>query len=117
MECQGADKCCPSVSGCGSGSGSHCIPPRNFSLCLQQQKIAQLLSLTELEGKGYIPQCSQDGLEFATRQCSRNGLVCWCVDARLGTKVKGSMGPAADVVCDGLCKLISIQLLFQHLDL
>jgi hypothetical protein len=102
MECQGADKCCSSSEICGGGG--HCVPPFNFSLCLQQQKIAQLLSLTEREGKGYIPQCDQDGLKFAVRQCSRNGLVCWCVDPELGTKVKGSMGPAQDVVCDGLCK-------------
>ena len=101
MECQGADKCCPSVGSCG-GSG-HCVPPFNFSLCLQQQQIAQLLSLTEREGKGYIPQCDEDNQKFAVRQCSRNGLVCWCVDPDLGTKVKGSMGSAQDVVCDGLC--------------
>lgn len=103
MECQGADKCCPSLTGCTSGGGSHCIPPRNFSLCLQQQKIAQLLSLTEREGKGYVPQCSPDGQHFSARQCSRNGLVCWCVDTQTGTKVKGSMGSSGDVDCDNLC--------------
>lgn len=103
MECQGADKCCPSVDGCGGGG--HCLPPRNLSLCLHQQKIAQLLSLTEREGKGYIPQCDQDGNQFVARQCSRNGLVCWCVDPETGTKIKGSMGPSQDVSCDGQCKI------------
>lgn len=106
MECQGADKCCSSFGGCPAGAGQHCVPPFNFSLCLQQQQIAQLLSLTEREGKGYVPQCDEDGQKFAARQCSRNGLVCWCVDPELGTKVKGSMGSAQDVVCDGLCKLL-----------
>lgn len=114
MECQGADKCCPSLGGCpAGGAGQHCVPPFNFSLCLQQQQIAQLLSLTEREGKGYVPQCDdEDGQKFAARQCSRNGLVCWCVDPELGTKVKGSMGSAQDVVCDGLCKLLPGNLLF-----
>ncbi|XP_045033793.1 LOW QUALITY PROTEIN: uncharacterized protein LOC116929499 [Daphnia magna] len=99
MECQGADKCCPSVDSCGDSG--HCVPPVNFSLCLQQQQIARLLSLTEREGKGYVPQCDEDGQRFTVRQCSRNGLVCWCVDPDLGTKVKGSMGSGQDVVCDG----------------
>ncbi|KZS04617.1 Uncharacterized protein APZ42_032431 [Daphnia magna] len=99
MECQGADKCCPSVDSCGDSG--HCVPPANFSLCLQQQQIARLLSLTEREGKGYVPQCDEDGQRFTVRQCSRNGLVCWCVDPDLGTKVKGSMGSGQDVVCDG----------------
>lgn len=111
MECQGADKCCPGVEGCGGEAGQQCVPPFNLSLCLQQQQIAQLLSLTEREGKGYVPQCDEDGQKFAARQCSRNGLVCWCVDPELGTKVKGSMGSAGDVVCDGLCKWIRFLLI------
>lgn len=82
------------------------------AVCLQQQKIAELLSLTEREGKGYVPQCDADG-NFATRQCSRNGLVCWCVDANTGAKTKGSMGSAEEVFCDGLCKFESNQMLCE----
>jgi len=93
LECQGADKCCQD-----DHCGKHCMPPQDLSLCRQQQEIAELLSVSERKGKGYIPQCHPDG-SFVTKQCSRNGLVCWCVDP-LGTKLKGSINSAAEVDCD-----------------
>ena len=90
----------------------------NFSeffqiVCLQQKKITELLSVNERPDKGYIPQCDSNG-QFETRQCSRNGQVCWCVDTS-GTKMKGTMGPFETVVCDGpMSKFRSIFNLFKH---
>ena len=74
----------------------HC-PLSCFAVCLQQQKISQLLSLKERDGKGYIPQCDENG-EFITRQCSRNGKVCWCVDGN-GRNLPQSIGAAESVNC------------------
>lgn len=68
--------------------------------------LSELLSVNEREGRGYVPQCDGPGGSFSTRQCSRNGLVCWCVDPKNGNKIKGTMGAAQMVNCDGVENMI-----------
>lgn len=86
-------KCCA----CGD-SGKYCTQPQNVTVCLQQRMLAELLIMNEREGKGYVPQCSPSNGQFEARQCSRNGLICWCVDFQ-GNKLPSSMGPAETVKC------------------
>ncbi|XP_067012696.2 thyroglobulin [Anabrus simplex] len=93
LECTSMQKCCVS-----DRCGKHCTQPQNVTVCLQQKMLAELLVMNEREGKGYVPQCSPITGQFETRQCSRNGLVCWCVDS-VGNKLPGSMGPSEKVVC------------------
>ncbi|XP_018322456.1 balbiani ring protein 3 isoform X2 [Agrilus planipennis] len=92
LECPSVQKCC-NTDQCGRS----CSHPQNITECIHQRMLSELLSVSEREGRGYIPQCSEDG-QFKEKQCSRNGLVCWCVD-RMGRKLKGSMGPAGNVNC------------------
>ncbi|XP_069681934.1 balbiani ring protein 3-like [Periplaneta americana] len=93
LECPSMQKCCD----CGD-NGKHCMQPLNVTVCLQQRMLAELLVMNEREGRGYVPQCSPVTGQFETRQCSRNGLICWCVDAR-GNKLPKSMGPRDTVNC------------------
>ncbi|XP_045484188.1 uncharacterized protein LOC110992009 isoform X1 [Pieris rapae] len=92
LECPSMQKCCD-----GGECGRHCTLPHNVTMCTQQKMLAELLVVSEKEGRGYVPQCMPDG-SFFSKQCSRNGLVCWCVDSE-GNKLRGSMGPSASVQC------------------
>ncbi|EGK97145.1 AGAP004333-PB, partial [Anopheles gambiae str. PEST] len=95
LECPQMQKCCQS-----DGCGRNCQQPHNVTVCHQARMLSELLSVNEREGRGYVPQCDGPGGSFSTRQCSRNGLVCWCVDPKTGNKLKGTMGAAATVSCE-----------------
>uniref|UniRef100_A0A182INC5 Thyroglobulin type-1 domain-containing protein n=1 Tax=Anopheles atroparvus TaxID=41427 RepID=A0A182INC5_ANOAO len=102
LECPQMQKCCQS-----DGCGRNCQQPPNVTACHQARMLSELLSVNEREGRGYVPQCEGPGGSFSTRQCSRNGLVCWCVDPKSGNKLKGTMGAAGTVSCEGLEKLLA----------
>nr|XP_022902311.1 balbiani ring protein 3 [Onthophagus taurus] len=91
LECPSIQKCCDSEQ-----CGTSCVHPKNATECFHQKSVSELLTINE-NSKGYVPQCTVDG-QFEPKQCSRNGLVCWCVD-RMGRKLRGSMGPADMANC------------------
>ncbi|KAM8703394.1 hypothetical protein ACLKA7_008074 [Drosophila subpalustris] len=102
LECRNMDKCCFT-----KGCQFNCQQPSNVTGCHQAKALADLLSINEREGRGYVPDCNGPGGQYSPRQCSRNGLVCWCVDPRTGHKIKESMGAANNVNCDGWENMIS----------
>lgn len=102
LECASTAKCCYTI-----GCQYSCQQPHNVTSCQQAKAMSDLLSISEREGRGYVPDCTGPNGMFSPRQCSRNGLVCWCVDPRTGHKIVGSMGAANAVNCEGWENMIS----------
>ncbi|XP_066984826.1 uncharacterized protein [Macrobrachium rosenbergii] len=101
LQCPSTQKCCISEI-----CGQHCVQPANLTACLQQRMIAELLIVTEREGKGYVPQCREEDGLYTPRQCSRNGLICWCVDPE-GNKLSRTLGAAHEVDCSKADKAVA----------
>lgn len=97
IECPQMQKCCFNPA-----CGQSCQQPMNITVCHQVKLLSEVLSINEREGRGYIPDCSGPNGNFAGKQCSRNGLVCWCVEPINGNKIDGTMGAADMVNCDGV---------------
>lgn len=100
LECSQMQKCCHTT-----GCGMNCRQPSNVTKCHMAREVNERLSVNEREGRGYIPQCDENSVEgpsFMRRQCSRNGLVCWCVNPMTGVKQGGTMGAAKFVECEGV---------------
>lgn len=101
LECPQMQKCCVS-----NVCGRNCQQPSGVTVCHQARLLSEILSVNEREGRGYVPQCDGPNGSFSTKQCSNNGLVCWCVDPKNGNKIKGTMGAAKSVICDNIDNLI-----------
>lgn len=104
IECPGMNKCCDAPACAGDSTVGQqrrvCMPPAGMSTCQQLRLASELLAIGEREGRAYLPACDSETGVFVRRQCSRNGLVCWCVDERTGHKLSDTMGAANTVDCD-----------------
>lgn len=101
LECPGMQKCCDSIA-----CGRNCQNSRDATMCHQAKLQSEILAISEREGRGYIPQCDRKSGQFMTKQCSNNGLVCWCVNPENGNKIKGTNGAAKSVNCDNIENLL-----------
>ncbi|GBP03548.1 Thyroglobulin [Eumeta japonica] len=102
LECRNMEKCCFT-----KGCRYNCQEPHNVTTCQQAKALADVLAINEREGRGFVPDCGGPNGMFSPKQCSRNGLVCWCVDPRTGHKIAGTMGAANSVNCEGWENMIS----------
>ena len=101
LECPHVQKCCESAK-----CGKTCQNPRDSTLCHQAKLQSEILAISRNEGQGYTPQCDSKNGQFKTKQCSNNGLVCWCANPENGNKIKGTIGSAKTVQCDNIENLL-----------
>lgn len=101
LECPQLQKCCGS-----SACGRTCQQPKDSTLCHQAKLQVEIMAINDREGRGYVPQCDQKSGQFQARQCSNNGLVCWCVNPQNGNKIKETIGAAKSVSCDNIENLL-----------
>lgn len=94
LECPNLAKCCR------VGNDKRCLQPQDqITPCQQARLMADMLQINSRDGTGYMPNCNETNGKFIVRQCSRNGLVCWCVNPQTGDKIPNTMGAAYSVNC------------------